>query len=296
MPPLLLIGGSGLGKSLAVKVLAEKRRTNVLQFYGRAKVGDIAAKAKDAKHGDFIFFDECHLFEKDTATQELLYAMIDANKKGITDKVAVVEVPAMPGIGLAEGFKFQPLTFALATDQPAKLQKALKSRIQEQIRFFPYQFKEMREIVQRVAEKHNTLLTLQATTTLAKACLGMPRNADAFVDGLLLYHKGPKNPDRGFSQAEVREYLQARGIDAEGINEDQRRYMKFLSRQKEASLADLAAHLHADGDIRWEVEHALVERGWVSKGQWGRRLTDAGVAYLQRRGKKIKLGKSGRAP
>src|SRR5262245_47710265 len=83
LPHLLLIGESGTGKSLVAKCLATEAKAETSSFYGLVRVTEIISKLRQARRGDFVFFDEAHRLQKDVDTQEMLYAVIDAVRDAV---------------------------------------------------------------------------------------------------------------------------------------------------------------------------------------------------------------------
>src|SRR5262245_4348157 len=83
MTPLLLIGDSGTGKTLAARTLAAEMGVSLYSFHGPTTADAVIGKLVQMKHGDFLLFDEAHqLSEK---VKELLYVVLDAVRMAVAD-------------------------------------------------------------------------------------------------------------------------------------------------------------------------------------------------------------------
>jgi Holliday junction DNA helicase RuvB len=173
---LLLIGPSGSGKSHFARVLAERAGAETVKFIGSAPLKEVVERLSQTKHGDVVFFDECHKLPPDV--QELLFEVIDGN---------AIPARLLPSAAGKEPVPIAPVTLVFATDRPGKLLNALHKRIPSTVCFERYPEGEMKEIVARVAERRSLLLSPQAARRLAKACNGLPRRAEHHVQKLRLF-------------------------------------------------------------------------------------------------------------
>jgi Holliday junction resolvasome RuvABC ATP-dependent DNA helicase subunit len=90
---------------------------------------------------------------------------------------------------------------------------------------------------------------------------------------------------RDISLAVAREAGARSGLMAEGLALPQVRYLVFLAKSPtgKAALTSLAATLMEDPkDVQFEFEPYLIHKGFVTVGQGGRQLTEAGIEYLRR--------------
>src|SRR5947209_8559551 len=65
------------------------------------------------------------------------------------------------------------VTLIFATDRPGKLLNALVKRISIRVHFQPYPEGELKEIVERVADRRDLLFSPQAARRLARVCNGL---------------------------------------------------------------------------------------------------------------------------
>jgi len=270
MPHHVFIGASGLGKSLASRMLAQRAGTGMAKFRSDETQSAIVEHLCKLQPCDFGFFDEAHRLNNDA--QELLYEVIDK-----------VTVPPELVVGAAsnEPVKVAPITLVFATDKPGQLMNALLKRIPTTVRFRPYPEDEMREIVARIAARRNVLLTPQAARQLARVCHGIPRRAEHRVNDVRLHFADSER--RQLGQSDVLKYLRDNSIDADGLGEDEHSYLDFLSRNGSASLEALAGYLGIDQDfLKNQVEQPLRYRGLITVRSSGRMLTEAGKERVGR--------------
>ena len=136
LPPMLIIGPSGIGKTYLAKCLAGEVGTSLIVANGKESQGKLAGKFRSAKHRDIILIDEAHNLKPDS--QEMLYEVIDNSV-----------VPEGDGTESAEETVYAEIpacTVLLATNQPGKLLDAAQKRMEITINLTYYPLAEMREL------------------------------------------------------------------------------------------------------------------------------------------------------
>jgi Holliday junction DNA helicase RuvB len=268
LPHVLFIGQSGLGKSLAARMIAERARTRMVKFNSTESAAEVAERLHQMQDCDVAFFDECHKLPHDL--QEMLYEVVDAR---------TVPGKLLPKAPSQEPVQVAPITLIFATDQPGKLLNALSKRIATTVRFAPYPEGELKEIVARVAKDSDVLLTPQSARCLAAACNGLPRRAEHHVQKLRLYF--PDSESCAVELKKVRQYLSANGFDSAGLGKDERKFLRFLARNRSGSLAALAGYLGVDeAYVCTQIEQPLRYRGLVTI-RAGRVLTSRGWEWIR---------------
>jgi Holliday junction DNA helicase RuvB len=271
-PHLLLLGPSGVGKTLLARTLAAEYGTRLLAAMGHDTRPRLAEHLAALLLCDFLFIDEAHRLGP--LEQDLLCEAIDENSIPNTSRRENDRGEAAARVGLP------PWTLIVASDQPGHLAAALLKRLHLQVDLDTYPPDEMKEVVEELAGHESLLLTPQAARLLAEASAGVPRRARGLLH-TLRYHFADSE-GRQIGQAEVREFLQSQGIDRRGLGSMEQRYLRRLATVGSASLQSLALSLHTDTVfLRREVEAPLVKRGLIEIGPSGRRLTVEGREWAR---------------
>lgn len=268
MPHTLVIGPSGIGKTELFGALARRAKVNMVKVVGKERMPKVCEKLLRLKPNDIVVFDEGH--NQPPESQEMLYEVIDTG-----------QIPArcLPDPATAAGAAVAPCTVVFATDQPGQLLKALVARLPQRVWLADYAEDEMREIVTRVAERENILLSPQAARLVARVSNGLPRRARDHVRSLRRYFPDSERTQLGVPQVEA--WLADKGISGDGLTAAEFRYMRFLREEERASIETIAAVLGVDAEyVRVHVEQPLLYRKLVRIGGSGRSLTKAGLARV----------------
>jgi len=280
LPDILLIGQSGVGKTLFTDCLAKHCRAVLKKVFGTVTHEELCTILTSLHHGDFLFIDECHCLTPDV--QELLFQVIDSREISVGMKNG-----GKTGKEKKETTKLAAFTLVLATNRPGMLLPALRKRMSMRVLFVPYSVREMKEIVEVIAKRTNLLLSPQAANRLARVCNGLPRQALHLLGGLRLYL--PNSESRKLGLSDVKRFLASRGIDRYGLGHEEHLYMRHLHRMKRASLATLAGSLGIDTEyVEYQIEPQLLHRGFLRKGSYGRELTESGQQWIEKLGQRSK--------
>jgi Holliday junction DNA helicase RuvB len=276
-PHTIMLGSSGMGKTLLGRALAAELGTEVVAATGADDRETLAAKLLRLRAHDVLFIDEAHRLDRDA--QESLYEPID-------DNTVAGPARALPTRGERiddpPPHDLPPWTLILATDQPGRLLNALGKRIACQVYFDPYSADELKKIVEAQASKVNLLISPQAARIIAEHADGIPRRAEHLIQGLRYHFPQDRMEQLGIS--DVRSYLRDEGYDESRLGPIEQRYLSTLDAQGPASLATLAQCLGVDAPfVQSQVEPPLIRRGLVQIVPAGRRLTGAGQELLRSR-------------
>ena len=272
LPPTLLVGPSGIGKTELAKAIASETATNFVELYSPSnpRRWQIIEILRALKPLDVAFIDEIHTFPGEC--QELLYPAIDLHRvpEVDTDKHRIV-----PG----KWVDIVPFTLIAATDQPGTLRKALKSRFVMQYLLDYYNVSELRQIVLNHAAELGILLTPQAATRLAEAARGIPRYACRRLES---YRIWSQDLEQEVTRGMIDRYLCSLGIGENNLTSTDVRYLEILrDRGGRASLDTLALQLNLDAiAVKFDVEAYLVRRGLIGIERGGRVLTGQGRQIL----------------
>ena len=247
----------------------------MVYLMGDVSLSELRENLIQIKSHDFVFIDEAHNLEP--KCQELLYPAIDNQKvprlKGKAQKKNAPEEPPFADI--------KSCTIVLATDQPGKLQNALKKRMGIIESLERYSSREMQEIVDHLARELNLLISPQARNRIAKVSLGIPRKAQLHLKNLRRHYLDCERTQ--LTTGQVRRYFRDFEIDAKGLNRMDRKYMRYLARHGKASQESLALHLGVDVDhVRREIESVLQQIEFLVIGSGGRQLTEQGVTWINK--------------
>jgi len=268
-PHSLFTGTSGLGKTFLASAMAAEYKTAVHEAMGDIDRYGLAGKLVALKPSDFLLIDECHLLHH--SAQELLMRAIDTKRVPALTRDTNGKKLDQP----CKDIEIQPWTLILATDQPGRLLNALRKRIVIHEHLRPYSLKELREIVEYMAGQQNLLISHQAAGDIARASMGIARNARMRLQSLRLQFIDAEK--RQLGRPEVREYLRSAGISQTGMDRLQRSYLRELAKRSNAALEAMARILGIDESyVQQQIETPLLRRGLVQIDSRGRQLTPKG--------------------
>lgn len=272
----LLIGPSGLGKTSFARFIGELLGVTVRTYFAGPDCNTAfwAIASRDWRAFDVIFVDEVHRLQD--AQQEVLYPVLDRGQVPVLSPDADGGRPRVTGARTIEH-----LCLIAATDQPGKLTKAFRERIQETFHFENYTKGELKQIISESASSANVLLSRQALGVLAHASCGNPRNALKLLRSLR--HIGSAQEVKlELKKSDVLRMLRLEGIRPDGLTTEHFKYMKALFQRQNLGLRALSFAVGVDlTEISRGVEPYLISEELVVVERAGRRLTEKGRAYLE---------------
>lgn len=263
---VLFFGPAGLGKTTLAQIVAGELGVGFRQIGAPAieKTADLVALLGVIEERDVVFIDEIHRLPM--KIEEMLYiAMEDFRVDLVVGDGAEARVLPLP---------LPKFTLVGATTNPGKLSKPLRDRFGIQIRLEPYTDEEMTSVIMRASPKLGLDLAENAALEIGRRSRGTPRIGLRLLNRVRDFavtigrHK--------VSVEEAASYLDELGIDAEGMDETDRRYLEIMQKNyanRAVGVKTLAAALNESVEnLEEAVEPYLIRKGLIEKTPTGRRL------------------------
>ena len=261
---VLLCGPPGLGKTTLAHIVAREMGVELHVTSGPAleRKGDLAGILTSLGRGDVLFIDEIHRLAP--AVEENLYGAMEDFRFDIV----IGDGPHARTVTL----QLEPFTLIGATTRAGLLTSPLRDRFGYIARLEFYSPEELEMIVKRSAALLDVRIVPAAAREIARRSRGTPRIANRLLRRC-----------RDFAQVDgaaevdvpaVRRALEALEVDAAGLDQLDRRYLRALVVQfggGPTGIDTLAAALGEDrGTLEDVCEPYLIQQGFIARTSRGR--------------------------
>jgi holliday junction DNA helicase RuvB len=272
---LLLHGPPGLGKTTLSIIVSQEMGGNLISTSGPAleKTADLMGMLTNLEEGDVFFIDEIHRTPR--VLEEYLYpAMEDFKVDFVLDKGPFAKAIPLP---------LKRFTLVGATTRAGLLSSPLRDRFGLYFHLDFYTADHLAQIVTRSAHLLEVPLESNAAAEIARRSRGTPRIANRLLRRVRDYAQvqGAEHVD----MALVRASLELEGVDSQGLDELDRRYLETVVRRYDGGpvgVEALAATMQQEVDTLTDVvEPYLLHEGFIIRTSQGRRVTFKAYEHLK---------------
>ena len=272
---VLFYGPPGLGKTTLAHIIAAQMGAAIKVTAAPMieKAGDLAAILTNLQSGDVLFIDEIHRLSP--AIEEVLYSAMEDFRldiiigSGPAAQTIKIDIPHFTLIG--------------ATTRAGMISAPLRDRFGMQFRLQFYTHAELARIVQIASVKLGKESAADASAEIARRSRGTPRIALRLLRRIRDFAE--VRDEGAISHDRAREGLEALGVDEEGFDELDIKYLEILfdAKRRALGLSTIAAALSEDeGTIEDVIEPYLLANGYIEKTAKGRIATDKAREALGR--------------
>ena len=272
---VLFYGPPGLGKTTLAHIIAVQMGAAIKVTAAPMieKAGDLAAILTNLQGGDVLFIDEIHRLSP--AIEEVLYSAMEDFRldiiigSGPAAQTIKIDIPHFTLIG--------------ATTRAGMISAPLRDRFGMQFRLQFYTHAELARIVQIASVKLGKESAADASAEIARRSRGTPRIALRLLRRIRDFAE--VRDEGAISHDRAREGLEALGVDEQGFDEMDIKYLEILfdAKRRALGLSTIAAALSEDeGTIEDVIEPYLLANGYIEKTAKGRIATDKAREALGR--------------
>ena len=277
---VLFYGQPGLGKTTLALLIANEMNTTCKITNGSLieRPRDIVGLLLGLKPNEILFIDEIHRLNK--LTQEILYSAMEDFRLDLT-------VGANRGTR-CRSIDIKRFTLIAATTKLASISNPMRDRFGLCQKIELYSVVDLQAILKYYSNFLGIQIQEDASSILAKSSRGTPRIALRLLKRSRDFAQVIKNSNV-ISNEVVKSALNSQKIDDKGLDETDRKFMKFLfNNNTPIGLESIAAALGEDASmLEFVVEPYLIQLGFISRTPRGRKLSSIGYRYCDELEKNI---------
>lgn len=273
---IIFDGPPGLGKTTFATVLPNELGTSIQMTSGPAlsKPADLLPFLTNLDEGSILFIDEIHRMPR--VVEEFIYPAMEDFRLDIV---------------LGEGMSARTINYSLkrftligATTRSGMLSGPMRDRFKMHEHLEFYSVEELATIVRVNANKLNTPITAGAAHEIARRSRGTPRVANARLHWARNYSAALH--DGAITEEVAHAALDKAEVDADGLDKNDRRYLKTLIDVfggGPAGVEAIAATMNLAADtLSDEIEPYLLREEYIVRSSRGRVTTPRGYTVLGR--------------
>jgi len=285
-PHIGLYGPPGCGKTTLAEIIAVELGAELIYINGSAITSPVVfrqpiakAVAEKGKNKHFIvMIDECHAVPK----------KIQNNLLSVLEKPAILCTAVERKIKLPNGRFLQRgqilkeklpdnVSFICCTTDKGQMSDAMESRLHP-LYLEEYSVVDKQEVVKNVLGRHKIVLETSDYNLVAHTSKSM-RHLVKICERLIDYSFG--NNHMELAHKDVAKVLDILGIDANGCDINDKKYLEYVKRHAPVSLSNISRFLNVvEKEVKEKIEPYLIRNEWITITPKGRMLTTTGFQQI----------------